>query len=121
MRLIGRYTKKTPTGSKSPKIPPIGLPEAGVDADMPKKAAEEDIGLCSNACCLGAGINPWARVSTIQELIFKLEPLLVSYPLAEDDYYDEDEVEEEPESYSLAKMLNNRNDDDYYGFDDPYD
>lgn len=47
------------------------------------------------------------------------------YSLAEDDYYDEDEAEaeadDEPEAYSLAKMLNNRNDDDYYGYDDPYD
>lgn len=37
---------------------------------------------------------------------------------AEEDYFDDEEPEEEPESYSLAKMLNNRGDDDYYGYDD---
>lgn len=106
---IHRNTKSSLNAPKSSKLSSIGLPVAEIKPETSTKVIEEDNGLYID-------MNIWNTIvwtcSNNTKFIYFAD---------EDDYYDDDEVDEEPESYSLARMLNNRNDDDYYGYEDSYD
>lgn len=87
-------------------MPSIGLPVVEAKATIVKKsnATEEENGWCSHS-------NQWS----ISFFLFKF------YLSVEEDYFEEDaEPEPEPEPDSLANMLNNSTEDDYYGYEDAY-